>query len=172
MKRFFAALVVTVFFMPMMFVEPALSAPWKSYVNDRFGTSAQVPARGFIAQPVPANNDGRIWKAADGRGSFAVYGSYMVVVDTFRQYRNFMLESARNDGVDITYNVAGNGWFVYSGYLGNDIIYAKVVLSRNCSQTVLNHIYLQYPRSEKLRYDPIVTRMAKTLTNVAWKWCN
>ncbi len=171
MKRFFAALVVTAFFMPMLFVAPAFSAQWERYVNSRFGTSAEVPARGFIAEPVPANNDGQIWKSADGRGSIAVYGSYISVVDTFKQYRDFMLDSARSNGLDITYNVGGRSWFVYSGYLGNDIVYAKVVRSRNCSETVVNHIYLQYPKSQKLRYDAIVTRMAKTLTNVPLEPC-
>mgnify|MGYP000385046410 CR=1 FL=1 len=171
MKRFFAALVVTVLFIPVAFVQPAFSAQWERYVNPRFGASAEVPAHGFIAEPVPANNDGQIWKSADGRGSIAVYGSYMVVVDTFEQYRDFMLYAARSDGVEITYNVGGRGWFVYSGYLGNDIVYAKVVRSRNCAQTVVNHIYLQYPKSQKRRYDPIVTRLAKTLTNVSRKPC-
>lgn len=172
MKRFFAALVVTALFIPLAFVEPAFSAHWERYVNARFGTSAEVPARGFTAEPVPANNDGQIWKSADGRGSIAVYGSYLVVVDTFKQYRNFMLNTARGDGVDITYNVVGHGWFAYSGYLGNDIVYARVLISNNCNETVVNHIYLQYPKSQKRRYDPIVTRLAKTLANVPWKSCN
>jgi len=117
-------------------------------------------------QPPPANADGQIWRAVDGGGTIAVYGSYLTVVDTFEQYRNFMLNTARDDGVDITYNVGGHGWFVYSGYLGDKIVYAKVVRSTNCSETVANHIYLQYPVTEKLRYDPIVTRMAKTLRNL------
>lgn len=136
---------------------------WQTYRNARFGTTAEVPAQGFRADPPPANGDGRSWSAQDGKGRISVYGSYLTVADTAAGYRRFMLQSARNSGLDVTYNSGGGNWFAYSGFSGGDIVYVKVVVSRHCDAAVANHIYLKYPASEKQHYAAIVSRMAASL---------
>lgn len=136
---------------------------WTTYVNVRFGTAADVPASGFRANPPPANGDGRSWKSADGRGAIAVFGSFMAVADSVAGYRQFMLTSAREGGVNVTYNTGRDNWFVYSGLKGGSIVYVKVVVTRPCGTYVANHIHLEYPADQQPYYGPIVKRMSASL---------
>lgn len=151
--------------MAMLQVPAAMAGKWGTYTNPRFGTKVDVPLNGFVADPPPQNGDGQSWTSNDGRGQISVYGSFIVVADTFPGYRRFMLDSAREDGLDITYSASKRGWFAYSGFQGNDIIYVKVVRSENCSSPVANHIYLQYPKDQRATYNPIVKQMAKSLSH-------
>ena len=151
----------------------AIADEWTIYVNPRFGTRAEVPAQGFTANPPPANGDGQSWTSMDGKGQLSVYGSFIVMAETFQGYRQYRLNSAREEFLDITYSAGKRDWFAYSGTQGRDIVYMKVVLSKNCSSTlVANHIYLKYPASQKKRYDPIVKRMAKSLRAGRGVYCD
>jgi hypothetical protein len=47
---------------------------WRTYQNDRYGTTIEYPGL-FKAEPPPDNNDGRRFKSADG-AEFAVFASY------------------------------------------------------------------------------------------------
>ncbi len=138
-------------------------AGWRTYINPRFGTIADVPASGFRANPPPANGDGRSWTSADGRGKLAVYGSFMTVADSVKGYRRYAVNTARERGVCVTYQAGRGDWFAYSGFDGSNIVYAKVVVSRRCATQIANHIYLEYPRAQKARYNRVVKRMATSL---------
>ena len=142
---------------------PALAADWERYANPRFGTSAEVPVNGFSADPAPENGDGQGWTSTDGKGQIRVFGSFIVVAETFKGYREFQMRAAQEDGLDVTYSAGGKDWYALSGTQGGDIIYEKAVLSRGCPTPIANHIYLKYPASQRARYDPIVRRMAKSL---------
>lgn len=145
------------------FASAALADAWTRYVNPRFGTRADVPAEGFVADPAPQNGGGQSWTSVDGQGRISVYGSFTVVADSFKDYRAFTLDAARDSGVAITYSAAKDTWFAYSGTVGSEIVYEKAVLSRDCNPHVANHIYLRYPAVQRARYDAIVKRMAKSL---------
>ena len=149
----------------MALAVPALAADWIRYSNPRFGATADVPEEGFIANPPPDNGDGQSWASEDGKGEIAVYGSFAAIVETFEAYRNWVIKIKKDGGLDITYDAGGRGWFAYSGFQGDDIVYKKVIRAENCSVLVANHVYLKYPASQKERYDPIVRRMAKSLTS-------
>ncbi len=144
---------------------PALAAEWVRYTNPRFGATADVPTEGFIANPPPDNGDGQSWTSEDGKGLITVYGSFAAIVETFEAYRDWSIKIEKDGGLDITYDAGGRGWFAYSGIQGDDIVYNKVIRAENCSVLVANHVYLKYPASQKGRYDPIVRRMAKSLTS-------
>jgi len=150
----------------------ALAADWVRYTNPRFGATADVPAEGFIANPPPDNGDGQSWASEDGKGEIAVYGSFVVINETFEAYRNFVIKSAKDEGLEITYDAEGHGWFAYSGRQGSDIVYMKVIRAENCSALVANHVYLKYPASQKEGYDSIVRRMAKSLTSEPGMACD
>ncbi len=146
---------------------------WLTYRNARFGTIANVPASGFLAQPPSQNGDGRVWISSDGLGQILVFGDLVVTVDTMAAYRREILGYARDDGLDVVYSAARRNWFAYSGYLGGDIVYEKVVITPDCAPMIANHLYLRYPISQKKRYDPIVRRMAASLGgNSAAPMCN
>jgi hypothetical protein len=142
---------------------PVLAADWQRYANPRFGTSAEVPVDGLAPDPAPENGDRQGWTSTDGKGQILVFGSFIVVADTFDAYRDIEMSAARKDGLDVTYSASGKDWYAFSGTQGDDIVYQKAVLWRGCSTPIANHIYLKYPADQRARYGPIVRRMAKSL---------
>jgi hypothetical protein len=142
---------------------PAYAASWRIYNNARFGTIADIPARGFTPQPPSANGDGQTWVSDDGRGQILVFGDLIVTADTVSAYRQEILGYARDDGLDIVYSAAKKNWFAYSGFLDGDIVYEKVVVTTGCDPMIGNHVYFRYPASQKRAYDAIVRNMAATL---------
>lgn len=150
---------VTIISLPMV----ARSAQWLIYSNARFGTTADIPAQGFVAQPPSENGDGRAWFSTDGRSEILVFAALAVMVDNLRDYRRDTLGYARDGGVDIVYNAGKKNWFVYSGFLGGDIVYEKVLMTRSCGSLVAHHLFLRYPASQKKAFDSIVTHMSRSL---------
>jgi hypothetical protein len=71
---------------------------------------------------------------------------------------------------DVTYRAGGESWFVLSGHqIGSSrsdadptIFYFKAMT--NAARTRYSAIEISYPRSRKLEFDPIVTRIEKSLT--------
>lgn len=142
----------------------ALANEWVEYVNPRFGTSADVPAEGFVPEAPPENGDGSSWTSLDGKGEIAIYGAFIEgIASNFEEYQNFTLDNARNTGVNVRYETEKADWFAYSGSLDDDIVYMKVVVTHDCDTLVGHHIYLKYPTTQRAYYDPIVERMARTL---------
>ena len=146
-------------------VSAASASDWTRYSNGRFGASAEVPAIGFVAEPPPENGDGRGWKSADGKGEISIYGSFAASADNFEDYHRQALDYARADGVAVSYQAGKrNQWFVYSGTIGDDIVYMKAIRAEPCPHLVVNHIFFRYPADQRDRYAPIVTHGAKSLT--------
>ena len=54
---------------------PASAGEWRTYTNERFGTTADVPA-GWRENPPPANGDGLSFTSPDGAATVAVYGGF------------------------------------------------------------------------------------------------
>jgi hypothetical protein len=133
---------------------------WSRYANERFGTSLDVPTDLFEAQEPPANGDGRTFRGEDG-AQLEVYGTYAnsAIMLPFEAYKDNLLKEAEADGLAVTYKRGGDGWLVYSGLKGPDIVYVKVIDS--CEAAHLFRIV--YPADRKHFYDPIVTRLSRTL---------
>ena len=84
-----------------------------------------------------------------------------MLADDFDGYRTFALESARESGVEISYERRGPGWFVYSGIAGDTIVYERV--EEACGGDTIVAIRFDYPKSAKRRWDPIVKHGAASL---------
>jgi len=69
---------------------------------------------------------------------------------------------AYRDGEEITYHRRASSWIAVSGYRQSRIFYRKINLA--CGGTRWNFIELEYPRENKRRMDPIVTRIARGMT--------
>lgn len=61
-------------FLALFVATAALAQDWRVYSNPRFGTRAEVPLKWRMGD-APANDDGRVFTAPDGRASITVYGS-------------------------------------------------------------------------------------------------
>jgi hypothetical protein len=147
----------------MLMTTPAAARPegrWDSYANARFGTRTEIPVHEFEVQPPPANGDGRTFRSKDG-AEIRVYGSYgaSVVTETFEEYKGWLLNNLQEEGVQVTYKAGGKGWMAYSGLKGSTVIYYKVIEGCGASHTV----FAEYPQTLKAKYDPIVSRVARSL---------
>jgi serine/threonine-protein kinase len=130
---------------------------WRTYQNDRYGTTIDYPST-FKPQPPPDNDDGRVFKGADG-ADFRVFASYNALDFDLAQYRDFTVKHL-DAGAVVTYQADGNDWFVISGTKGDKVFYERHLLSHGEQMT--EGFVITYPASLKQTYDPIVARMAKS----------
>ena len=133
---------------------------WRTYHNDRYGTTIEYPDI-FKAAPPPANDDGREFKSADG-ADFAVYASYNALDFDLAKFQKFIATNL-DAGSVVTYRSHGDNWFVISGTRGDDVFYERHMLSHGRQMTESFHI--SYPARLKQTYDPIVTRMSKSFSS-------
>lgn len=140
------------------FAAAATAAPqYRTYVNERFGTTADVPAD-WKADPPPENGDGLRFHSPDERASLAVYGRLNIsdtVEDAMRDY-----ETPGKDET-ITYCHRERRAVVVSGIRGDTIFYSKHLLS--CRDEIWNSVHIEYPAAEKDAYDALVTHVSRSL---------
>ena len=131
---------------------------WKTYSNDRFGTSISYPTRFKPGRP-PDNNDGLSFNAGDG-AELAVWGSLNVLEHDVAGLEAFLREGLKADE-KITYRAAGKNWLVLSGTRGDRLFYRRYLLSHR--NEVQNAFEISYPAALATSYDPIVARISKSL---------
>jgi hypothetical protein len=131
---------------------------WKTYFNDRYGTSISYPSR-FKPGPPADANDGLRFAAADG-AELAVWGAFNALEHDIAGLEEFLRESLKDDE-KITYRAAGKSWLVLSGTRGERLFYKRYLLSHR--NEVENAFEISYPAALAAAYDPIVTRIAKSL---------
>jgi len=140
----------------------ALGGGWSRYVNERFGTSLEIPLQLFEpVEPRPENGDGREFRAQDG-ARLLVYGTYapFAILSGFEEYKSNLLSEAKHRGLGVTYETSGKGWLVFSGLAGTNVVYTKVV--EGCEAA--HEFTIEYPAASKAAYDRVVTRLSRTLS--------
>jgi len=135
----------------------AEAAGWRTYVNPRFGATAEVPS-GWKAGEEPANGDGLDFTSPDGNAVIAVYGG-LNISDTVAEA--IADQATPNDGETITYTHTDPHSVVVSGTKGGRIFYRKSILV--CRDQIWDSVSLEYPAAEKRAYDAIVTHVAGSL---------
>lgn len=128
------------------------------YGSERYSTSIEVPA-GYVAQPEPANGDGRTLISRDGKVQIFVYGAWDI------DHKGLTAPS----GLKITYSKKGPGWAVYSGVQDGKITYTRMVSA--CKDAGLIHnVVIEYPPEMQRRMAYQVARVAKSLTGGCPAW--
>jgi hypothetical protein len=135
----------------------AAASPWSVYVNDRYGTSADTPA-GWVEQPAPDNDDGRVFKRRDGRATLIVNGGF-VSEDTPAAAIESRAQPEEGERVTLSKKSARS--VTVSGFKGDQIFYRHMILT--CSDQVWNHVEFIYPAAEKAAFDPLVAHVAASL---------
>ena len=151
----------------LLLATPALAAAWQTYVNPRFGLVIGVPP-GLVAQPDPANGDGRIWSSADGAATLLAWGSNLTSED-FKEDGQMRQQADEDAGWKITYKkgknlgapTSGAAWFVYSGTMGGRILYTKSLAS--CRGTQALYFRIEYPANQQPEYAPIINRLSASM---------
>jgi hypothetical protein len=122
------------------------------YINARYGFQVSYPAF-LISAPNPASGDGI--RMYDKKGFVLVAsGINNESGETFQSE----LETQRVSIGKINYGVRGNNWFAISGIKENKIIYIKSYIGTGS----INHLYIEYPKDQKDKYDKIVEAIAKS----------
>ncbi len=139
-------------------IADAAGQHWATYANPRFGTTADYPADLFTVQdPSPENGDGASFRTADGRAQLSIYGAYNVENDTPQSY------VAKIDELKgATYKRVSSVFYAVSGASGADIYYDRCNFPPG-NDDILNCFHITYPAAEKAVWDPIVTRISKSL---------
>ncbi len=150
-------------FVPAILAAAILAAPagaetWAKYRNARYGTFAEYPADRFRALPASENGDGLSFEAGDG-GSLVISGGHNVENLPPATYEKFLRTSSEGDYANVTYRAVGARSLVLSGLRGERVFYEEYLFTGDLIHTLV----ITYPRAAKAAYDPIVTRIARSL---------
>lgn len=142
--------------------QPALglSAPeWKAY-SDRAGTTVDYPAGIFgIDAGAAPRGEGRELRSGDGRARFMVYVEANQQRYTPSRFIQTQLAAPKSP---IEYRRVTDRFFVISGIVGEQIYYSRCNFPSGAGGPI-HCIYVAYPQREKRGWDPIVTRMSRSL---------
>lgn len=156
MKPWYVAL-----FMAAALTGTALAAEWRTYVNDRFGATADIPAS-FTEGEAPTNDDGRRFTSPEGDATIAVWGSLASLEgESFQQYAEQLVSYDKKDGWTISYTAGKTDWYAFSGSKDGQILFEKIIQA--CDGQIANHVRLEYPAARKKEFDPIVAHVTKSL---------
>lgn len=131
---------------------------YQTYQNEKHGFSVRYPAD--VMQPAGevGNGNGRTFRAPDGSASMLAYATGEATAEDVQ--RRFE-EQTSNPDLDITYRTHGEsfGWYVLSGYRGNNIFYERV----EARDSTMKVVRMFYDRSQEAHFDPIVREVSNSL---------
>ncbi|WP_224249608.1 hypothetical protein [Hyalangium gracile] len=94
---------------------------WSTYANERYGYTIGIPA-GLEGQGESGNGDGQEFKSAAGDVSLKVWAAQVMELEgepegktNLAWQRRTSLARWRKQGIRVTYQPKGKGWFVLSG---------------------------------------------------------
>jgi hypothetical protein len=131
---------------------------WRTYVA-RSGTTVDFPASIFMPAGNPAKGVGERFKRADGRASLSIYSLPNEIGDGPASYlqRNLQVRRSR-----IQYQRITKSFFAISMERDGVIYYSRCnFVSREAPS--IHCFDLEYPQEDKRAWDPIVTRISRSL---------
>lgn len=139
----------------------AAAAGWTTYVNERFGATADIPA-GYKAGEAPENDDGLRFTSPQGDATIAVWGALATgSEESFADYAERLVSYDKDDGWTVSYTAGKGDWFAFSGSKADRIFFEKIIQA--CKGDIANHVRLEYPAARKAEFDPIVAHVTKSL---------
>jgi len=149
-----------VFAVLMTCAAPAGAEPlWQRYSSSHSNISVDFPTEIFsIDAGATANGYGRQYKTADGISDLSVYSMPNSNAQSPERYfrRNFQLSPSA-----AIYRRITDRFFAASGYRDNRIWYVRC----NFGASAVHCVALNYPASEKRRWDRIVSRVSHSLSS-------
>jgi hypothetical protein len=130
-----------------------------TYRNERHGFSLSYPAATFVAQPPPADAEGRVFVSRDGNARLLAGALPNADRVNLRDYRSLVLQQSYQ-GAAIDYAPVGSTWFVLSGIREEVMFYERVTFT--CGGRLINSWAMLYPVAERRLYDRIVEQVARS----------
>jgi hypothetical protein len=140
------------------FAALAAAAPsWRTYVNERFGVAADVPAD-WRTEPPPANGDGAGFVSPDGGARIVVFARFPLETSPSQALDEL---ATPREGERVVYMQRAARSLTLSGFSGDMIFYRRAILT--CEDRVWNNFEITYPASQKRAYDALVAHVAGSL---------
>lgn len=135
----------------------AQPAHWQDYVVPESGAIAQIPTSIF-------SEDGGALGSGNGRRFFTADRSANLTVQSIPNDANdspAVFLAKKNPPSDVRYKRVTSRFFVVSSYRDNKIWYNRC----NFTARFINCVLINYPASEKRRWDSVVTRISNTFAS-------
>ena len=133
---------------------------WQTFVVPEFGTTVEYPASIFSVPGGKAEKGlGQRFTSADGRAVLTIYSRENAAGDTPASYLRNNLRMGRA-GLD--YERVTRSFFAISSERQGMILYSRCNFSTDAGGAI--HCFdLVYPQEEKRAWDPVVTRISRSL---------
>jgi len=138
-------------------VVSAVSGDWTRFGIKHFGFVFDVPP-GFTLASRSKSGDGAIF-SGPARATLLV-GGIETPRSKFRSQIKRRMDKDSAEGWEITYKRLTSGWVSYSGTKAGQIRYFRAIAICDDRAAIFR---MDYSRTEKRAYDPIVTRMVRSL---------
>jgi hypothetical protein len=130
---------------------------WRTFTNPEFGTRVEFPSGLFsVSEGQPQQGTGQRFRTADGRAQLSLYSLRNDQALTPAGYLRANLQVPRKS---LYYRRITPTFFAISANHGNLIYYSRC----NFVRGAIHCAYIVYPREQKLTFDPVVTRISRTL---------
>ena len=146
-----------------MLIAPSHAAPsdpgWRPFSDPSSGTRVDYPANIFsVEEGAFEMAPGQRFGTADGRAHFAVF---TMKAEKSGSPAAFVARNLQVPRAALDYRRVSAKFFALSGIHEGQIYYVRC--NSGSDRSVLHCIYLIYPAAEKRAWDPIVTRISRTL---------
>jgi hypothetical protein len=131
---------------------------WSRYNDDKIGVAVDLPQNLFTIDRGPTKNlKGRTFARADGLADVSLYSIPKYAGETPKVFleKRFQLPTR-----SVVYRRVTGRIVAVSGLRQDKIWYARC----NFGSALVNCVALNYPSSEKRRWDSVVTRISNTLS--------
>ncbi|MCE4222391.1 hypothetical protein HCU64_01385 [Methylobacterium sp. C25] len=136
----------------------AIATSWTAYGNARFGYVVDLPP-GFPPIREADNSDGGVSASAEGHAALSVWGSNLLD-STFRREAESRIAGDAEKGWSIGYRAVTARAASWSGSKGDRILYVRAIAGCKDQAAFMR---IEYDASAKAVYDPIVSRLARSL---------
>ena len=143
---------------------PALAAAghdWAVYANVKYQFQTCYPADLLHGQGESPASDGQAFAGADG-AKLTASAIYNIDTETLAQLADETGQRLAGDHGQVTYRHMVRNGFTLSGKSGDQIFYAKTLLSHDA----VKHVELVYPASLAATYDPVAARLQACFVDV------
>jgi hypothetical protein len=130
---------------------------WSRYQNARYGYAIDIPP-GFSPISEADNSDGGTSRGTPGRATLSVWGANLLV-ESFKSDVNGRIESAKQDGWELSLKKVGAKSATWSGTKDDRILYAHA--KPGCDGQA-SYFQIEYDADAKDALDGPIGRMVKT----------
>ena len=144
----------------MLAAFPAAASGWHVYRNEAAGYALDIPPAYTLS--TKAAQGSRIYH--DPEGDILAVWSTRFAPGGFDEEVAARMKKVSSDGWNITYRRKTSDWASFSGLLRGQIRYVRAV--RLCSERAAFFL-IDYDSEKKQSYDPIVTRMVRSMKPIS-----